>query len=89
MRDSSYKVLEALISEKCTWTAIKDSAKLSDGGLQKVLRDLVKNGIVDEDLKKGESGLKTKIYKISQKAKKERIYEKAKELKESLERVEK
>ncbi len=87
MRDSSYKVIEALIAGKSTWTDIKGHADLTDGGLQKVLRELIKNGLVEEGLEKTSTGIKAKRYYLSTKAKKEKIYEKAKELKESLERV--
>lgn len=87
MRDSSYKVIEALIAGNSTWTDLKEHADLTDGGLQKVLRELIKNGLVEEGLEKTATGIKAKRYYLSQKAKKEKIYEKAKELKESLERV--
>jgi len=87
MRDSSYRVMEALISGKDSWTEIKEHAGLTDGGLQKVLRELIRTGIIEEGLEKMASGIKAKRYYLSKKAKKEKIYEKARELKESLERV--
>jgi predicted transcriptional regulator len=87
MRDSSYRVMEALISGKDSWSEIRDYAKLTDGGLQKILKELIKTNIVEERLQKTESGIKAKRYYLSKKAEKEKIYEKSKELKESLERL--
>ncbi len=87
MRDSSYKVMEALLAGKASWTDLKGHAGLTDGGLQKVLRELIKTKIVEEGLEETPTGIKAKRYYLSPKAKKEKIYEKAKELKESLERV--
>jgi len=89
MRDSSYRVMEALKQGKGTWTEIREHAKLTDGGLQKVLKALIQTGIVEEKLEKTETGIKAKRYYLSKKATKEKIYEKAKDLKESLERVSK
>jgi len=89
MRDSSYKVMEALLVKKSSWTELKTHAGLTDGGLQKVLRELIKTGIIEEKLAETTTGIKAKRYYLTEKAKKEKIYEKAKELKESLERLSK
>ena len=87
MRDSSYKVIEALLVSSRTWTELKTAASLTDGGLQKVLKELISLGLVEEKLEKTKTGLKAKKYFLSTRAKKEKIYQKAKDLKDSLERV--
>jgi len=86
MRDSSYAILEALTETPKTWTELKLSAKLTDGGLQKVLRELIKMNIVEETLVDSE-GFKKKKYALKRTARKEKIYEKAKDLKASLEKL--
>ncbi|MDD5416466.1 MAG: hypothetical protein PHU12_00655 [Candidatus Aenigmarchaeota archaeon] len=87
MRDSTYSVLEALIESPKTWTELKNRAKLTDGGLQKILKEMLKRNLVEELFIKGESEFKIKKYAISKDAKKEKIYEKARELRKSLEKV--
>lgn len=87
MRDSTYSVLEALTEGPKTWTNLRNAVGLTDGGVQKVLKELLKMGIVEEVLISTEGGFKEKKYALTSKAKKERIYEKAKELKVSLEKV--
>ena len=87
MRDSTYSVLEALIKGPKRWTELREYADLTDGGLQKVLKELIKSNVVVEVLVKTESGFKDKKYALSETARKEKIFDKAKELKESLERV--
>lgn len=89
MRDSSYRVMEALQSNKSSWSEIRDYAELTDGGLQKVLKELIKSNIIEEKLEATATGMKAKRYYLSKKATKEKIYEKAKQLKESLEKVSK
>ena len=87
MRDSAYSVLEVLTRGPRGWTELRDYAELTDGGLQKVLKELIKSNVVVEVLIKKESGFKDKKYALNETARKEKIFEKAKELKESLERV--
>lgn len=87
MRDSTYSVLETLTESPKTWTELKKAVGLTDGGLQKVLKDLLRMNIVKEVLISTERGFKEKKYALTDKARKERIYEKAKELKSSLEKV--
>lgn len=89
MRDSTYSVLETLVEKPKGWKELKDATGLTDGGLQKVLKELVKSNVVEEVLVENPYGLKQKKYVITSKAKKERIFEKAKELKEALERLSK
>lgn len=89
MRDSTYAVIEALIEVDRGWNDLKTTTHLSDGGMQKVLGELVKVGVVEETLAENPEGFKKKKYTLTSKARKERIYEKAKELKESLERLQK
>lgn len=87
MRDSTYSVLEALTEEPKTWTELKRAVKLTDGGLQKVLKELLKMNIVEEVLASTEGGFKAKKYALTASARKEKIYEKAKDLRTSLEKV--
>lgn len=87
MRDSTYSVLDALSKKAMGWTELKDATELSHGGLQKVLKEMIKMGLVGEQLVKKSSGFGGKKYSLTPKARKERIYEKAKELKASLERL--
>ena len=89
MRDSTYAVIEALMEGDKVWGELKTAADLTDGGLQKVLVELVKMGVVVEKLIENPEGIGKKKYALSPKAKKENIYEKAKDLKESLERIKK
>ena len=70
-----------------SWTELKKAAGLTDGGLQKVLKEMIRLKITEEILVKKDTGLKEKKYLITQSAKEERIYEKAKNLKESLDKV--
>jgi len=87
MRNSTYSILGALIEKPKGWKELKEATGLTDGGLQKILRELIKMNLLEEILAENPYGLKQKKYTITKKAKKEQIYEKAKELKESLERV--
>ena len=87
MRESSFRVLESLQTEPKGWTELKEAASLSDGGLQKCLRQLVHMNLVEERLLSKKTGLKEKKYAVSAKAKKERVFEKAVELRQSLERI--
>ena len=88
MRESTYKVLEALSKGARTWTQLKDYSGLTDGGIQKVVKELVNRGIVEEQLfKKKDSNLKEKRYTLSKRAEEEKIYEKAKALRDALERL--
>jgi DNA-binding MarR family transcriptional regulator len=87
MRNSTYSTLEALVEKPKGWKELKEAAGLTDGGLQKILRELIKMNVIEEILAENPYGLKQKKYAITAKAKKEQVYEKAKELKESLERV--
>lgn len=89
MRDSSYKVIEALLGGSKSWTELKSAAELTDGGLQKVLKEIIRLRLVEEKLEKTGTGIKAKRYFLSKKAEKEKIYQKAKELKDSLERISK
>lgn len=90
MRESTYKVLEAINSGPKTWTELKRYTGLTDGGIQKVVKELVNRSILEEKLfKKEEGGLKEKRYILTARAKKEKLYEKAKDLRESLERLSK
>lgn len=88
MRDSTYAVLEALTERPHSWSELRDRAKLTDGGLQKVLRELIKMQIVEEILISNETGFKNKRYSLTKQAKKEKLYEKVLGLKESLKRLE-
>ena len=87
MRDSSYSILEALSTGPKSWKQLKEASTLTDGGLQNVLRELIKHRVVDTILVAKEGGLKDKKYVLTKKAEKERIYEKAKDLKASLDRL--
>ncbi|MBR9682553.1 MAG: hypothetical protein GOV02_02670 [Candidatus Aenigmarchaeota archaeon] len=87
MRDSTYSVLEAVEGSPKTWTELKKAANLTDGGLQKVLTEMLKRNLVEDVFVKEKSEFKVKKYAISEHAKKEKIYKKAKELKKSLEKV--
>ncbi|MFH1895164.1 MAG: hypothetical protein ABIJ74_01090 [archaeon] len=89
MRDSTYAVLEALTESPKTWTELKTAANLTDGGLQKVLKEMINRNLVEEKLISKKTGFKEKKYSLTVKAKKEKIYEKAKQLKQSLERINK
>lgn len=88
MRDSTYAVLEALTERPHSWSELRDRASLTDGGLQKVLKELIEMRIVEETLVSSETGFKTKKYALTKQAKKEKLYEKALSLKESLKKVE-
>ena len=87
MRDSTYSVLEALTDSPKTWTELRDAAGLTDGGLQKVLKEMIARNLVEEKLLSKKTGFKEKKYSLTSKAKKEKIYQKAKNLKESLEKL--
>lgn len=87
MRESSFRVLEALKSGPKGWTELKTAASLTDGGLQKVLKQLVEMRLVEEKLLAKKTGLKEKKYCLSKKAADERIFEKALSLKNSLLKV--
>ena len=87
MRDSTYAVMEGLVKGPKRWTELREYAELTDGGLQKVLKELLSAKVVIEVLIQNERGFKDEQYALSESARKEKIYEKAKELKESLERV--
>lgn len=89
MRESSFKVLEALQDGAKGWTELKMAANLTDGGLQKVLRQLIIMRLIEEKLVNTKTGLKEKKYGVSTKARKERVYQKAFDLKQSLERIQK
>ncbi len=87
MRDSTYSVLEALESGPKRWTDLKEAAGLTDGGLQKVLREMIVMGLVEEGLSGKGSGFKEKRYRLTDATKREQILDKAKELKISLEKI--
>jgi len=87
MRDSTYAVLEALTEGPKGWTELRDAARLTDGGLQKVLKEMIARNIVEEKLLSKKTGFKEKKYSLTLKAKKEDIYRKARVLKESLQRL--
>lgn len=87
MRDSTYSVLEALTEKSLGWTDLRETTGLTDGGLQKVLRELIRMNVVEEVLVKKDSGFKEKRYLLTSEARRERIYEKAKELRRSLEKL--
>ena len=88
MRDSTYAVLEALTEGPQSWSELRNRAMLTDGGLQKVLKELIRMRIVEETLVSSQSGFKAKKYTLTPQAKKEKLYEKALNLKESLKKVE-
>lgn len=88
MRDSTYSVLETLTENPKTWTELKEAVGLTDGGLQKVLKELLKMNIITEILISTERDFKAKKYALTAAAKKEKIYEKAKGLKTSLDKLE-
>lgn len=87
MRDSTYSVLEALTKGSKSWTELRDAARLTDGGLQKVLKEMIARRLVEEKLLAKKTGFKEKKYSLTAKAKKEKIYLKARDLKESLEKI--
>lgn len=87
MRDSTYSVLEALTESPKTWTELKKAVKLTDGGLQKVLKEMLKMHIVEEVLISTDRGFKEKKYALTASARREKIYEKARDLRTSLENV--
>ncbi|HLC93367.1 MAG TPA: hypothetical protein VJH23_06705 [archaeon] len=90
MRDSTFKILEALSQDAKTWTQLKDFSSLTDGGVQKIVKELINRGAIEEKLfKKQGSELKEKRYALTDNAKKEKIFEKAKALKEALNRLQK
>lgn len=89
MRDSTYSVLETLTENPKGWTELKEATGLTDGGLQKVLKEMLKRNLVEEKLISKKTGFKEKKYALTFKAKKERVYKKARDLKESLERISK
>jgi len=90
LRDSSYSIIEALTAGPKKWVELRDAAQLTDGGLQKVLKDLMRFGIVEQKLigKAGTGKFQEKRYVLSKAAAKEGIFAKAKGLRDSLERVE-
>lgn|SRR3989338_1490539 len=87
MRESSYLILESLSNGAKTWTELRTAAKLTDGGLQKVLKELLNRNLVEQKLVKKATGFKGSKYSLTPKARKEKIFEKAKGLKDSLERI--
>jgi DNA-binding HxlR family transcriptional regulator len=87
MRDSTYSVLEALNEGPKGWTDLREAADLTDGGLQKVLQELIRIRLVEETFVVKPTGFKEKKYTLTGPAKKSQIYEKAKDLKESLEKI--
>lgn len=89
MRESSYLILEALSNGAKTWTELKTAANLTDGGLQKVLKELLNRNIVEQKLVKKATGFKSTKYSLTAKARNEKIFEKAKALKGSLEKLSK
>jgi len=85
MRDSTYKVLEAVAKEPRSWTELVRATGLTEPGLFKVLKDMKVKGIIVEIKGKSPAGAETKKYTISKKASELQIFQAAKLLKKKLE----
>ena len=84
MRDSTYRVLEAIIREPKGWSELVRSTAMTEPGLLKVLKEMKQRRIVVEIEGRSETGARTKKYGLSKKAKELRIYQTAKLLKKKL-----
>ena len=87
MRDSAYAILEALTTGPKSWTELKKAASLTDGGVQKVLQELIRFRVVEQRLVGETTAIQEKKYVLSDVAKKEKVYEKARDLKQSMEKI--
>ena len=84
MRDSTYKVLEAVNKEPRSWSELVKATELTEPGLLKVLREMQQKRILIEVQGKSKTGAKNKKYALSKKASELRIYQTAKLLKKKL-----
>ncbi len=87
MRESSYNILAALSSGPKSWSQLKQAAKLTDSGLQSTMRQLIQQRVVEAVLVERKDGQKDKRYALTEKAKKNAVYEKMQELKQALENL--
>ncbi len=85
MRDSTYKVLEAVHKEPRSWSELVEASGLTEPGLSKVLKEMKGKRIVVEVPGKSPTGATTKKYGVSPKARELKIFETAKSLKKKLE----
>jgi len=85
MRDSTYKILEAINKTPKRWAELVKATGMTEPGLLKALKELKKRRIIEEAKGKSPSGAETKKYGLSQKARELRVYETAKLLKKKLE----
>jgi len=85
MRDSTYKVLEAVCKAAKGWSELVQATGLTEPGLLKVLKEMQSKGILVEVKGKSPTGANTKKYGLSKKATELRIYQTAKLLKKKLE----
>ena len=84
MRDSTYRVLEAIHKEPKSWSELVAATQLTEPGLSKVLKEMKGRKIVIEITGKSPTGAATKRYGLSHKAEKLKIFETAKLLKKKL-----
>jgi DNA-binding IclR family transcriptional regulator len=85
MRDSTYRILEAVSKAPKAWTELVRASGLTEAGLSKALSELKRIRLIEEVEATSPAGAKVKKYAISKKAKKLKIYETAKSLKKKLE----
>ena len=85
MRDSTYKVLDAIYKNPKSWSELVKATGLTEAGLLKVLKEMQNKRLITEVKGVSPRGAKTKKYGLSEKAKDLRIYETAKLLKKKLE----
>lgn len=87
MRDSTYKVLEAVSREPKGWAELVRATGLTEPGLLKVLNEMKIRRILVEVAGKSETGKPTKKYALSERAESLRLFQTAKLLKKKLEQL--
>ena len=85
MRDSTYKVLDAIAKTPRSWSELVRATGLTEAGLFKVLEEMKRKGLIAEVEGKSPTGAKNKKYCLSKKAAELRIYQTARLLKKKLE----
>lgn len=86
MRDSTFRVLEAVAKGPKSWSELVRLTGLTEPGLFKILAELKRTKIITE-IKISTTGVRTKRYAMSDEAKALRIYPTAKLLKKKLEKL--
>lgn len=87
MRDSTYRILEAVNKEPKSWSELIEDTGLTDPGLFKALKEMKRHGMIVQVAGKSPSGAATKRYALSPKATDLKIFQAAKLLKRKLEKL--